>query len=259
MMLFGRIVMTMWVLGGLGSFAAASRADSDAAADPVTLLRGRAAYRAACEPCHGAGGDGESDVSRYLDPPPRDFRKAVYKFQTTPCGSLAPESDIVRVVTQGLPGTKMPAWEGVLTESEIAAVADYVKDALAQRRPSAEPMKVSDEPGPDAAGVERGRRVFELLECAKCHGASGRGDGPSARTLKDDWGRPIEPRDLSRSLYKSGGTNPDLYRVIAQGICGTPMPSHGDLVTTEELWDLVHYVRSLGKEKGWWGTFFGVE
>jgi hypothetical protein len=47
----------------------------------------------------------------------------------------------------------------------------------------------------------------------------------------------------------------DLYRRIYAGINGTPMPALGDskdangdpLLTDEELWSLVHYVRSLSE------------
>ncbi|MBI2061901.1 MAG: c-type cytochrome [Nitrospirae bacterium] len=225
----------------------------------LRLIQGRDAYRNACAACHGAEGDGQGDVSSYMNPRPRDFRKGVLKFQTTPCGSLPQREDIERIVRDGLPGTKMPGWAGMLSDEEISSVAAFVLQLITSSPRPAGASGVPPETAVDAPGIERGRKVFEDLECAKCHGPSGRGDGPSAGTLKDDWGGSVRPRDFTKALFKSGGTNTDLYRVIVQGICGTPMPSHQDLVSPEELWDVVHYVRSLGKEKGLWERFFGLE
>lgn len=71
--------------------------------------------------------------------------------------------------------------------------------------------------------------------------------------VKDDWGNEIEPRDLTRGMYRFGRRPIDLFRRIYAGINGTPMPSHSSLknpdgsrmLTDEDLWDIVHYVRSL--------------
>ncbi|MCZ6596338.1 MAG: cytochrome c, partial [Planctomycetota bacterium] len=100
--------------------------------------------------------------------------------------------------------------------------------------------------------------------CASCHGPDGRGGGPSAEErnpvtgemepVKDDWGNPIIIRDLTRGLFRFGRRPIDLYRRIYAGINGTPMPSHSAMkapgtndrmLSDEDLWDIVHYVRSL--------------
>jgi mono/diheme cytochrome c family protein len=113
--------------------------------------------------------------------------------------------------------------------------------------------------------IAHGRALFTdpaTANCIKCHGMSGRGDGESAYEVnaqgvrvpvKDDWGNEILPRDLSSGLYRGGSRPIDIYRRLYAGINGTPMPSHSTLmgpdgqrlISDDDLWDIVHYVRSL--------------
>jgi len=106
--------------------------------------------------------------------------------------------------------------------------------------------------------IARGQAVFELLECATCHGAGGRGDGPSAKTLQPDaWGNPQKPFNFTKGKLKSGGNPEDVYRTFMTGLNGTAMPSYYDIfaepdgenIKAGDGWSLVAYVRSL-REKG---------
>ena len=83
------------------------------------------------------------------------------------------------------------------------------------------------------------------MQCATCHGDTGKGNGPSAPTLMDDFGHRIEPRDFTRGPLKVGDTPEDLYRTFMTGLNGTPMPSFADSIQPDEAWALVSYVRSL--------------
>jgi hypothetical protein len=72
----------------------------------------------------------------------------------------------------------------------------------------------------------------------------------------DDWGHPILPRDLVRGIYRGGKRPIDIYRRIYAGINGTPMPALGEsrdasgelLMPGEDMWALVHFVRSLSEK-----------
>jgi cytochrome c oxidase cbb3-type subunit 2 len=87
------------------------------------------------------------------------------------------------------------------------------------------------------------------MECWKCHGQQGRGDGPSAATLTDSKDNPIRPYNFAAgaddSRFKCGSTNQDVYRIFMTGVDGTPMPSFADVIQPNDAWDLVHYLRTL--------------
>jgi cytochrome c oxidase cbb3-type subunit 2 len=94
--------------------------------------------------------------------------------------------------------------------------------------------------------IKHGQELFQKLECWKCHGQEGRGDGPSASTLTDSNDQPIRPYNFAAgSRFKCGATNADLYKIFMTGLDGTPMPSFADVIKPDEAWDLVHFLRTL--------------
>ena len=96
--------------------------------------------------------------------------------------------------------------------------------------------------------LARGKQLYADAECLACHGATGRGDGPSAPTLKDGHELPIVATDLTRpTRFKNGRRPEDVYRTLVTGLAGTPMPSYADSLEPEQAWDLVFYVLSLSK------------
>jgi hypothetical protein len=88
--------------------------------------------------------------------------------------------------------------------------------------------------------------LFQKLECWKCHGVTGRGNGPSAPTLTDDENRPILPFNFHDSQrFKCGSTDAAMYKDFMTGLDGSPMPSFADNVKPDEAWELVMYLRTL--------------
>jgi cytochrome c oxidase cbb3-type subunit 2 len=84
------------------------------------------------------------------------------------------------------------------------------------------------------------------MECWKCHGPAGYGDGPSAHELTDSKDEPIRPYNFSTgSRFMCGTTNQDLYRIFMTGLDGSPMPSFADQLKPAEAWDLVHFLRTM--------------
>ena len=84
------------------------------------------------------------------------------------------------------------------------------------------------------------------MECWKCHGPQGHGDGPSASTLTDSKDNPIRPYNFSTGTrFKCGTSNRDLYRIFETGVDGTPMPSFADNLKGNDGWDLVHFLRTM--------------
>lgn len=87
---------------------------------------GYALYRRHCLHCHGLSGAGDGPTAPFVFPPPRDFRRGLYKFTSTPNGARPDRDDLRRTVRDGLHGTSMPAFEALLTKGEIEQVLDYV-------------------------------------------------------------------------------------------------------------------------------------
>lgn len=126
---------------------------------------------------------------------------------------------------------------------------------------------------PIRKSVATGKEIFqsEIAACIKCHGKEGHGDGPQVDY--DDWTkdwtqrigidpldeaaqvplvargalppRKISPRDFREGLFRGGSEPEHIYRRIAVGIDGTPMPAA--TLPEADIWHLVNYVRSLAE------------
>jgi mono/diheme cytochrome c family protein len=96
--------------------------------DDETLKRGGKLFRANCQQCHGAIGDGAGPSSRKLFPQPRDYRQGLFKFVSTKPdtqGVRPRRADIHRTIRNGLDGTGMLPYSA-LTDAEIDALVSYV-------------------------------------------------------------------------------------------------------------------------------------
>jgi DMSO reductase family type II enzyme heme b subunit len=212
---------------------------------PENLERGRQIYVKRCQLCHGDKGDGQGPVAPYLDPRPRDFTLGAYRIRSTASGEPPTDEDLFRVVSRGLPGTAMSGWPALSVEERWLVIA-YVKrfsEAFRDKGTVVAPAReVSASPG----AITRGKEIYEQAKCWECHGQEGRGDGPSAPTLKDDAGNRVRPTNLQKGWRLKGGREVrDIYLRVSAGMDGTPMPSFADSLAEEDRWALAHYVRSL--------------
>lgn len=217
---------------------------------------GRQLYRRYCIGCHGIRGDGAGENASYIDPKPRNFTQATFKCRSTPTGTLPTDEDLYASVGRGLDYSNMPSWAPLTDQERINLVA-FIKTFSARWRSekAGTPIAIPPEPAPTVQGIEHGRDLFQKLECWKCHGPEGRGDGPSASTLTDSNDQPIRPYNFADGLrFKCGTTNQDIYRIFMTGLDGTPMPAFADVIQPNDAWDLVHFLRTLqvnrpGREK----------
>ena len=215
--------------------------------------RGKAVYDARCVECHGASGKGDGPSSSYLTPRPRDFTSGRYKIRTTETGSIPTDDDLIQSVRQGLYGTAMPAWDRILSDTEIHDVVDYIK-SLAPVFATQQAKVVALGPGAPSIpeSVDRGRLVYDKLQCGKCHGSDGRGTGAVATTFEDDWKQPLKAANLTEPwTFHGGATSRDIYLRFRTGMAGTPMPSFADAASDGEMWDLANYVVSLARKPVW--------
>jgi DMSO reductase family type II enzyme heme b subunit len=240
---------------GLLTLAAAGHAG----AQQGDASAGKAVYERKCMLCHGEKGDGKGPAAERLDPRPRDFTSAIYKIRTT-ASTIPSDQDLFTVITNGMPGTSMPAW-AVLPEKDRWNLVAYVKSFAADK--FTEPAKKQELPkevGSSPESIKRGKEMFEAIECNKCHGTEGRADGPSAPELKDDWGNHVKPANLTkRWLFRGGARREDIAMRLATGINGTPMPSFIDSVEKpDDIWHVTNYMASLGPESPTFATLVTV-
>ncbi len=238
--------VTRWVglaAIGFGLLAPTVLLSADQAGDARS---GKLVYERYCLSCHGDVGNGAGEFADWISPRPRDYRQGTFKWRSTPSGSLPTDADLERTITRGLYGTYMPTWQAIGHRARLDVIA-YIK-TFSTRWQSEQPQPaivVPAETADDAASVQRGREIYVKFQCTQCHGDGGMGDGPSSHELKDDWGNPIVPYNLTQGHIKCGDTAADVYRVFMTGLNGTPMPSFSESIEPAQAWDLAHYIRSL--------------
>ena len=260
--MISRMLVLWFAFGFLFLFAGCRRQEAHSKRTPPSS--GKEVYEMNCAACHGSNGDGNGPASVWLFPKPRDFSAGMFKIQSTPPGALPTDEDLFNSVTRGLPGSSMPSFN-YLSEQERRLVVQYIKtltgpvDASGKHanlfeqaklnNRKADPIHVPPEPPATIQALDRGKKLFKDLGCVRCHGDTGTGDGPSAPTLKDNWGYPLPPRDFNTGAFRGGPAGKDLYTRIATGLAGTPMPAFGnDLVSEDDRWAVVHYIQSLRRK-----------
>jgi cytochrome c oxidase cbb3-type subunit 2 len=215
--------------------------------DPAELLKeGKRVYAGNCAVCHGDTGNGEGPAAARLAVKPRDLRAGSFKFRSTPSGSLPRDEDLDATLVHGVRGTAMVPQRNLGADDRKAVIA-YIKtfsERFAREQPQA-PVEVPAAPSPTADLIARGRLIYRKAQCSECHGDEGRGDGPSAPKMKDDRGVPIAVPDFTRWPLKRASEPAALFRTIATGLNGTPMPSYTDALDSKEIWALVRYLESL--------------
>ena len=208
---------------------------------------GKPLYYRFCWGCHGFRGDGNGENGPYLNILPRNFVAATFKCRSTPTGALPTDEDLYDSVGRGFTNSNMPGWIS-LTKQQRADMVAFIKTFSPRWKTDkpGDPINVPAEPAVTLDSIKHGKELFTKLECWKCHGPEGRGDGPSAATLTDSNDQPIRPYNFAAgSRFKCGTTNHDLYKIFMTGLDGTPMPSFADVIKPEDAWDLVHYLRTL--------------
>jgi DMSO reductase family type II enzyme heme b subunit len=215
--------------------------------------KGKLIYEKRCVWCHGWEGKGDGPAADLIRPRPRDFTRGLFKIRTTPSGKLPLDENLFNIISKGMPGAFMPAWEGVLSEEEHRHLVAYIKTFSKKFARQTEPLPtvtIGKEIPYSEESIAKGREIFNQMECFKCHGKDGRGNGVSMPTLKDDWGNPIRSANLTKSWnFRGGNRREDIYMRFNTGLAGTPMPSFADNLDNEKSWHLTNFVKSLSQEK----------
>jgi cytochrome c oxidase cbb3-type subunit 3 len=89
--------------------------------------------------------------------------------------------------------------------------------------------------GSDTAAVKRGEQLFLGMNCSGCHGQDAK-TGIFAPNLPDGY-------------WRYGGSDADVFNSIYEGRA-RGMPAWGAALSTNQIWELVAYIRSLGGMTG---------
>lgn len=243
----------LWVF--LSVFAAAFTVSGGEGIAPVKkpdwslYYAGEYVYERNCQVCHGRRGDGKGKWAGNIQPKPRSFKHANFKYRSTPFGKLPTDEDLKRTIRGGRSNTAMGMFTK-LSERDLKAVVEYIKFFSPKWRDPeffAPPVELPPEPEWFANLKQRteharqGREIFQVA-CLQCHGERADGKGPNAATLKDALDRPIKPANLRSPYLRSGKTHRDLIRVLMTGLNGTPMISFAEALTPEQMWNVVAYL-----------------
>lgn len=214
-------------------------------------------YHNYCSVCHGDHGDGQSRAQNALVPPPRDF--------TAPAAAAElSRARMITSVTYGRPGTAMVGWKTQLSDKEIGAVVDYVRQTFMKPQSGPPPAiagisgvkahggRERDEPAaakpaapaadmslpfPDKLTGDRTKgAAFYMGNCATCHGVKGNGEGPRAYFIVP------RPRNFLDPATRKIFNRPALFNAIAHGKLGTEMPAWSKVLSDQEIANVAEFV-----------------
>jgi len=138
---------------------------------------------------------------------------------------------IARLVGAGLLVGMCALAIGRVAAQEAAAPAPWVAPEDARK------VKNPVPPTPEAL-MEAEQNFTD--NCVLCHGEKGLGDGPGAKTIK------VKPANFTDPKLQASETDGTLFWKMTNG--RGPMPSWKDVLSEKERWELVDYIRKLGKD-----------
>ncbi len=145
----------------------------------------------------------------------------------------------------GLPAAVRPAADSALRVIAVMldrlAAPDSVErvaDALVARISAAVGGPLEPPPSRPPS-LARGAAVYRE-RCAACHGETGRGDGPKARSLKGP-----RPASLADPAVMGSTSLLEIFRKIAIGVPGTAMPEFAADLSDDDRWAVAAYVATI--------------
>jgi mono/diheme cytochrome c family protein len=179
---------------------------------PPDPAAGAANFARSCAPCHGDTGRGDG-------PSATDLPIPVGAIGTTGVARPSTPAEWYALVTQGDLERYMPPFRN-MTDRQRWDVIAYVYSLSAP-----------------AESIALGQELYQD-NCAECHGASGRGNGPEAANLA------TAPRDFTDQEFMAESSAVDMYAAIMQGM-EPVMPAFADQLEAAQVWAITDYLRAL--------------
>ncbi|OGO16812.1 MAG: hypothetical protein A2Z14_07095 [Chloroflexi bacterium RBG_16_48_8] len=194
-----------------------------AAASGTPLELGQERYAKNCAICHGEFGEGGPNPARQDD--------VIAPISSSEYLRTRDDDTLWAIISEGQPNFGMSpfgaAFGGPLEDDEIDAIVAYIR-SWQQNPPVELPPEVAQAPSA-ASGAEIYANV-----CAQCHGPEGEGIiGPSLRERG----------------FQSQNSDEDIFTTINLGHEATSMIAWGGILTSDQIQQLVTFIRSLGDDE----------
>ena len=222
---------------------------------------GKANFTQRCLACHGCSGNSQGPYARHVVTQPANLHERLSSF---PGDSY----DIWRV-SEGVPGTAMPAWHLSLNDTEIQRIIIYIMSFVFGSARTF-PGSMSDAEGdafgnrtnatPQISGTQsdfdQGGQIFRLY-CAQCHGETGQGDGPAS--IATDGGyispQPANFTESGRDFAENGNYGRYVWKA-REGVETTNMPPWKWALSDDEIYKVIFYIQGFAPAENYnavWG------
>jgi mono/diheme cytochrome c family protein len=199
------------------------------ASQGTSLASGQELFQQNCVPCHGQFGEGG----------PNPAKPGSFIVPITTSEFLKTRDDITlrAIISQGQPSSGMSPFAstngGPLDDTQIDAIVAYLRSW------ESKPLDTLPEQPTPAPSVPTasGDKLYGTL-CAQCHGANGEGGAGPALAGPD----------------MQSKTDQDIYNVIDKGVPHSPMTGYGEILSSDQINQLVKFIRTLSGEGTGAGT-----
>jgi cytochrome c oxidase cbb3-type subunit I/II len=200
-----------------------------------------------CLSCHGCSGNAQGPYARHVVTQPANLNERIATFPG--------DNYHIWRVTEGVPGTAMPAWGLSLNATEIRMIAAYEMSFVFGSARTIDGA-ISDDEGdvfaqtvlntPPISGTQQdyksGQDTFNLY-CAQCHGVNGQGDGPASSKVPSGYINPV-PANFTESGSDFLYYGRYVWKV-KEGVETTNMPPWKLALTDNEIYRVVFYVQAF--------------
>lgn len=190
-----------------------------AAARGAPLELGQRLFAANCSLCHGDFGEGGPNPARADD--------IIAPISSAEFLKTRDDATLRAITSQGQPNFGMSpfgtAFGGPLEDDEIDAIVAFIRSWEANPPVELPPEVV-------ARGLSiQGPEIYTEL-CAQCHGEDGEG---------------LIAPSLIAPMFQSRNTDQMIYDTISRGHRATAMIAWGEILTADQIWQLVGFIRQL--------------
>ena len=130
-----------------------------------------------------------------------------------------------------------PRRRGILVLIAVLAAASVALFMFVRSHSASAIARKMKNPVPSTPAVLAAGKQSYVEHCQKCHGEKGNGQGEKATELT------IAPSDFTNANEMGDLTDGQLFQEITKG--ELPMPAFEDMLSEQERWQLVDYIRTF--------------